>query len=42
MKLSVVMPVFNEKKIGWKDGVRALWCLTKYAVKEPQKKALSS
>jgi len=30
------------KKIGWKDGVRALWCLMKYAVKEPQKKALSS
>jgi len=24
------------KKIGWKDGVRALWCLIKYAVKEPQ------
>ncbi len=23
------------KKIGWKDGVRALWCLAKYAVKEP-------
>ncbi len=23
------------KKIGWKDGVRALWCLIKYAVKEP-------
>lgn len=23
------------KKIGWKDGVRALWCLTKYALKEP-------
>lgn len=23
------------KKIGWKDGVRALWCLLKYAVKEP-------
>jgi glycosyltransferase involved in cell wall biosynthesis len=22
------------KKIGWKDGVRALWCLGKYAVKE--------
>ena len=30
------------KKIGWKDGVRALWCLIKYAVKEPQTKALSS
>jgi glycosyltransferase involved in cell wall biosynthesis len=26
------------KKIGWKDGVRALWCLIKYAVKEPQSK----
>jgi glycosyltransferase involved in cell wall biosynthesis len=24
------------KKIGWKDGVRALWCLLKYAIKEPQ------
>ena len=23
------------KKIGWKDGFRALWCLLKYAVKEP-------
>src|SRR5450631_657275 len=23
------------KKIGWKDGVRALWCLVKYAAKEP-------
>ncbi len=23
------------KKIGWKDGFRALWCLVKYAVKEP-------
>jgi glycosyltransferase involved in cell wall biosynthesis len=23
------------KKIGWKDGVRALWCLFKYSVKEP-------
>ncbi len=23
------------KKIGWKDGVRALWCLLKYAVTEP-------
>ena len=22
------------KKIGWKDGVRALWCLVKYATKE--------
>ena len=24
------------KKIGWKDGFRALWCLVKYAVKEPR------
>jgi glycosyltransferase involved in cell wall biosynthesis len=24
------------KKIGWKDGFRALWCLAKYAVKEPR------
>ncbi|MGA8865912.1 MAG: hypothetical protein WB510_03040, partial [Candidatus Sulfotelmatobacter sp.] len=24
------------KKIGWKDGVRALWCLVKYSVKERQ------
>lgn len=23
------------KKIGWKDGFRALWCLVKYAIKEP-------
>lgn len=23
------------KKISWKDGVRALWCLAKYAIKEP-------
>jgi glycosyltransferase involved in cell wall biosynthesis len=23
------------KKIGWKDGFRALWCLLKYAIKEP-------
>src|SRR5229473_7594183 len=23
------------KKIGWKDGFRALWCLTKYTLKEP-------
>ena len=22
------------KKIGWKDGIRALWCLLKYAIKE--------
>ncbi len=24
------------KKIGWKDGVRALWCLAKYAITEPR------
>jgi glycosyltransferase involved in cell wall biosynthesis len=23
------------KKIGWKDGVHAVWCLLKYAIKEP-------
>ena len=23
------------KKIGWKDGFRALWCLAKYSLKEP-------
>jgi glycosyltransferase involved in cell wall biosynthesis len=23
------------KKIGWKDGLRAVWCLLKYSVKEP-------
>jgi glycosyltransferase involved in cell wall biosynthesis len=23
------------KKIGWRDGMRALWCLVKYAIKEP-------
>ena len=23
------------KKIGWRDGIRALWCLLKYSVKEP-------
>ena len=26
------------KKIGWKDGFRALWCLLKYALMEPQLK----
>ena len=25
------------KKIGWKDGFRALWCLLKYTVKEPRR-----
>jgi len=24
------------KKIGWKDGFRALWCLAKYSLKEPR------
>ena len=24
------------KKIGWKDGMRALWCMAKYAWKEPR------
>jgi hypothetical protein len=28
------------KKIGWKDGVRALWCLVKYSIKEPRSTAL--
>lgn len=23
------------KKIGWKDGVRAVWCLLKYSIREP-------
>jgi glycosyltransferase involved in cell wall biosynthesis len=27
------------KKIGWKDGVRALYCLVKYSLKEPRTKA---
>jgi glycosyltransferase involved in cell wall biosynthesis len=27
------------KKIGWKDGVRALYCLLKYSFKEPRAKA---
>jgi len=27
------------KKIGWKDGVRALYCLLKYSLKEPKVKA---
>jgi glycosyltransferase involved in cell wall biosynthesis len=26
------------KKIGWKDGMRALWCLLKYSIKEPSVK----
>jgi glycosyltransferase involved in cell wall biosynthesis len=24
------------KKVGWKDGLRALWCLAKYSLKEPR------
>ena len=27
------------KKIGWKDGLRALWCLLKYTIKEPRLQA---
>jgi len=27
------------KKIGWKDGVRALYCLLKYSFKEPRARA---
>jgi glycosyltransferase involved in cell wall biosynthesis len=30
------------KKIGWKDGVRALWCLLKYSAKVPVARAVSS
>ena len=30
------------KKIGWKDGVRALYCLMKYSIKEPRAKAASA
>jgi glycosyltransferase involved in cell wall biosynthesis len=29
------------KKIGWKDGVRALYCLFKYSLKEPHTKAVA-
>jgi glycosyltransferase involved in cell wall biosynthesis len=29
------------KKIGWKDGVRALYCLLKYSIKEPSAKAVA-
>jgi glycosyltransferase involved in cell wall biosynthesis len=29
------------KKIGWKDGFRALYCLVKYSLKEPQAHAIS-
>ena len=28
------------KKIGWKDGFRALWCLLKYTLKEPRQRRL--
>lgn len=30
------------KKIGWKDGFRALWCLAKYAVKEPNRAPIAA
>jgi glycosyltransferase involved in cell wall biosynthesis len=30
------------KKIGWKDGLRAMWCLLKYAMKEPSATARNS
>jgi glycosyltransferase involved in cell wall biosynthesis len=30
------------KKIGWKDGMRALWCLLKYSIKERRQEARSS
>jgi glycosyltransferase involved in cell wall biosynthesis len=29
------------KKIGWKDGVRALYCLIKYSIKEPRARTLA-
>jgi hypothetical protein len=29
------------KKIGWRDGVRALYCLVKYSLKEPWAKTAS-
>lgn len=29
------------KKIGWKDGVRALYCLLKYSIKEPQTRPIA-
>lgn len=29
------------KKIGWKDGIRALWCLAKYTLKEPARQPLT-
>jgi glycosyltransferase involved in cell wall biosynthesis len=30
------------KKIGWKDGLRALWCLLKFSLKEPKLRKLPS
>jgi hypothetical protein len=30
------------KKIGWKDGMRALWCLLKYSIRERRAKERSS
>jgi glycosyltransferase involved in cell wall biosynthesis len=27
------------KKIGWKDGMRALWCMAKYSWKEPRQRS---
>jgi glycosyltransferase involved in cell wall biosynthesis len=30
------------KKIGWKDGLRALWCLLKFSIKEPKLGKLAS
>jgi glycosyltransferase involved in cell wall biosynthesis len=30
------------KKIGWKDGVRALWCLLKYTLKEKRARAVTA
>jgi len=30
------------KKVGWKDGFRALWCLAKYALKEPAREPVPS
>jgi hypothetical protein len=29
------------KKIGWKDGVRAFYCLLKYSLKEPKTKTFA-
>ena len=37
MKLSIIMPVLEEgKKIGWRDAVKALWCIAKYGMSVPQ------